>query len=536
MLQPQKNVTEFFRRVFRRAATAAPMVECLSNVEAGGVKWMFEIPANLWTDELRTHAKDELRHSQLMGEQAMRLRSALSDTELRADQALTARCLEATDRYLAKLFGRMFRLVSKHGDPQANAVEFHVLLSLVVERRLMSIYPAMSLHGCNELLCATARELINDEKEHLTRVSDALNPALALVGLTFEQLVMLEARLADQWVASLGEILGLTPEPVEVPAPAPSPAVAAPAPQKTVLLFPGLDSLFLASKLKRWLDVGSTQGALAEASEHLSTLTGAKEDLTAFLRDNGRPHLADFDRTLVALTGLQVGIARGLAQKQPWDLVLGCSHGDIARSVICGMLDLKNAVEVLWLFADLRKRCPEGSTANVRTVDGSPLSPEQLQWLEGEGAPVSRWSDTNATIAADLATLTRIGEVAREHGLKVKPVLPYPVHSPVMKPVTDLVRAVAHKWEIHASQWPVFSSVRVGWLNGADDVREEALESSVKPVRWVDTLQHLRQNESVTHFVNVGPSNTLTGWLLDPVKFPGVKITDAWDVMQGAAA
>src|SRR5262249_14784808 len=132
---------------------------------------------------------------------------------------------------------------------------------------------------------------------------------------------------------------------------------------KTVLLFPGLDALFLASKLKRWLINPTISVALNEASTARSRLTHQSEDLVIILEKFIRHHIADFDRTLVALTALQVGIARALAEKVSWDLVLGCSHGDIARSVVCEVVSFADAVDILWLFAELRKSCPKGGTA-----------------------------------------------------------------------------------------------------------------------------------------------------------------------------
>ncbi len=300
---------------------------------------------------------------------------------------------------------------------------------------------------------------------------------------------------------------------------------------KTVLLFPGLDAIFIASKLKRWLDLEAPAAALQEASRHLSALSGQPEDLAAFLRNANRPHLADFDRTLIALTALQIGVVRAIASRIEWNAVLGCSHGDIARSVISGILTYEQAVALLWTFATLRKDCPKGCTANVRTVDGTPLAKLHLDWLQAQGAPVSIWSDKNATIAGSNEQVDAIAQQSREHGLKVRPVLAYPVHSPVMQPSVDSLRQLAGAWPIGAPTWPVFSSVWVRYLNTPEDLREEGLAGAVQPIRWVETLHHLRQHEGFDHFINVGPSNTLTGWLFESPDFSGTKLTDAWDLL-----
>lgn len=301
---------------------------------------------------------------------------------------------------------------------------------------------------------------------------------------------------------------------------------------KTALLFPGLDALFLASKLTRWLHNPSAIAGLSESSGYLSQLTGQNEDLADFLAREARPHLADFDRTLVALSALQIGIARALhGSGQTWDVVVGCSHGDIGRSVLCESLSFKSSVEILWSFAELRKSCPEGCTANVRTTDGSPLKPAHIQWLNDQKVPVSTWSENNATIAGPSEQIQSLAALSREYGLKIKPVLPYPVHSPTMGPSAEVMRTQAPRWNIAPPCWPVFSSVWVRYLQTPDDIRTEGLEGSVSPVRWVETLETLVQKEGVRRFLNVGPSNTLTQWAFSSPRLKGVDIQDGWDLL-----
>jgi [acyl-carrier-protein] S-malonyltransferase len=297
------------------------------------------------------------------------------------------------------------------------------------------------------------------------------------------------------------------------------------------LLFPGLDAVFVASKLKRWLSHESTSASLAEASRLLSALSGQKEDLAGFLEKSGRPHIADFDRTLIALTALQIGIVRAIATRIEWDILLGCSHGDVARSVIAGVLTYDQAILLLWTFATLRKDAPKGCTANVRTVDGTPLSLAHFEWLAAKGAPISVWSDKNATIAGTVEHMDAISGEGRENGLKIRPVLSYPVHSPVMQPAADALRAIGEGWPLAEPKGRIFSSVWVRFLKGPEDIREEGLAGAVQPIRWVETLKHLHLKEGVSHFINVGPSNTLTGWLFESEDFAGTRLTDGWDLL-----
>lgn len=300
---------------------------------------------------------------------------------------------------------------------------------------------------------------------------------------------------------------------------------------KTALLFPGLDALFVTSKLQRWVEVPEVRASLSETNQILSQLTGQAENLERLVTASSRPHLADFDRTTIALAGIQIGIARAVQKKQSWDVVVGCSHGDIARSVVCGVLKLNDAVEIIWTFAQLRKDCPEGKTANVRTVDGSPLKDAQIEWLASQGATLSQWSTHHATVAATQDVIDQILPMSRERNLKVKPIFPFAVHSPAMSPLADQFRALSPKWELGESQWPIFSSVHAKFLGNVDEIRKEAIAGAVSAIAWTRALASLCDEHGVRRFLNVGPSNALTGWTFGSLATEGVVVQDAWDIL-----
>jgi len=297
----------------------------------------------------------------------------------------------------------------------------------------------------------------------------------------------------------------------------------------SVLLFPGLDSLFLASKLKRWIEIPKVRNSLIEASGYLSSMTGIHENLESFLMTTTRPHLADFDRSMIALMAVQIGIARALGEVKQWDLILGCSHGDLARSVTAQAVQYADAVELVWSFSELKKQLPQGYTANVRTVDGSKLSIEQIKWLEvDQQLPVSRWCENNASVAGFREDLDRAAAHSRELGIKIKPVLPLPVHSPVMRSIAENLRYVLPMTKLSEPKWPLFSSVWVRFLTGREEIQEEAVWGAFSPVRWLESVQSLIRDHGITEFINVGPSNALTGWALTT---PGMKFVDAWEIL-----
>jgi acyl transferase domain-containing protein len=302
----------------------------------------------------------------------------------------------------------------------------------------------------------------------------------------------------------------------------------------TYAIFPGLDALFVDTQTRRWLADPDVAATLDDTSAILSALTGEQESLGTFLRSHRRPHLVDFDRMLVALTAVQVGIARAALRHIQFDGLTGCSHGDIARLVIAESLSLDDAIDLLWVFAEMRKRCPAGSTAFVRSIHGD-LSAEQLEWLATTAVTLSQWSARHATAAGTHEAMAAIRKPALALGIKVKPVLPYPVHSPVMAPAVEEIFGHAPRWRVNAPRLPLFSSVYVRPIVTPQDIIDEAATGAVSPVRWMDTLVALTNDHGVRRLVNIGPSNTLTDWVFESPRVQQVDMLDAWDICNPAS-
>lgn len=298
------------------------------------------------------------------------------------------------------------------------------------------------------------------------------------------------------------------------------------------ILFPGLDSLFVASKIKRWLDFDFIQQSLNETSVKLSELTNQSEDLLTFIRDTHRPYLVDLDRSLVCLTVLQVSIATNLrSQIKDLGLIQGCSHGDIARSVMVESISLNDAIEILWSFTFLRKLLPDGVTATVRTKDGTPISEAHIAWFDAEETPISLWSKEHGTIGSETHKIEALAKLAAEKNLKIKNMLPFPVHTPSLKPAIELLKQTSNLWPVSDPKHGTVSSVWVKDILTGQELKDEVLAGAIQPVRWIETLDYLYHTKKIREFINIGPSNTLTSWVFESNQYPDLKVIEAWDLL-----
>ena len=303
---------------------------------------------------------------------------------------------------------------------------------------------------------------------------------------------------------------------------------------KTLFLFPGLDAVLDAGKIRRWLDVPFIRQTLESASQSLSEATGKKQSLVDLFANMRRPQDVDEDLIHIGLIAIQYAIAMESEKRVVPDILTGCSHGDLGRMAFAGCLPLWDTIHMAWASAQLRTQCVPGVNASARSVSGR-LTAEQLDWLRKQDIVVSQWTHHHATVAGSLETISNLRERAFKRGLKMHVLLRVPVHSPLMRPVVDEALRISQQFVLQPPRYPIFSSVYVRRIKNADELKQEAVDASLSEIRWMETLSRLIDEEDVRRIICIGPSSTLANWIMEDDNIKGIEVVDAWDLCREPA-
>lgn len=200
---------DFFPRILATEHVAAvSFLECIADLELFGARWILALEPRHWSADLQRHALDEVRHSDSARRAARGLRSLLSDKDLAREARATAIGLKATDDYLSLLSQRVFRAVRRRlGRDWTEPC--YVLLSFLIERRLMAIYPHLASLSFSSEVQEMARRLIADEKRHLGFVVPKLVDRCEATGFDKKHWVELEESLAQPWFAAVAHASSL---------------------------------------------------------------------------------------------------------------------------------------------------------------------------------------------------------------------------------------------------------------------------------------------------------------------------------------
>lgn len=115
-------------------------------------------------------------------------------------------------------------------------------------------------------------------------------------------------------------------------------------------------------------------------------------------------------------------------------------------------------------------------------------------------------------IAGNAAAVDRAIAAAKEAGAKRAVLLPVsvPSHCALMKPAADKLSDYLRNIAIDRPGMALIHNVDVMSHTSPDVIRNALIEQLYQPVRWVDTIEFMR-NQGVIRFVECGPGKVLTG-------------------------
>jgi [acyl-carrier-protein] S-malonyltransferase len=227
------------------------------------------------------------------------------------------------------------------------------------------------------------------------------------------------------------------------------------------------------------------------------------------LTENTQPALLT-----VSIAALAVLRERGASP----DYVAGHSLGEYSALVAAGSLAFTDAVRLVRKRGQyMQEAVPPGvgaMAAILRLPDG------KLEGVLDEAArgEVVTAANLNApeqlVIAGHAGAVARAIDLAKAAGARRAVLLPVsaPFHCPLMKPAQERLRADLEATEFRALTYPLVNNWAAAEVRSGAEAREGLYQQVPNPVRWVDSIQYLRA-QNTTRFLEVGSGSVLTGLL-----------------------
>jgi len=197
-------------------------------------------------------------------------------------------------------------------------------------------------------------------------------------------------------------------------------------------------------------------------------------------------------------------------------VMAGHSLGEYSALVASGAISFKDALPLVRFRADVMQSAVAegiGAMAAVLGLDDDAVRAVCAEAAQGEVLEaVNLNSPGQVVIAGHKAAVERGMALAKEKGAKRALPLPVsvPSHCALMKPAAEELRGYLQDVAINTSAIPVLHNADVASYNDAAQIKDALVRQLYSPVRWVETVQFIRQ-QGVVATAESGPGKVLAG-------------------------
>jgi [acyl-carrier-protein] S-malonyltransferase len=200
----------------------------------------------------------------------------------------------------------------------------------------------------------------------------------------------------------------------------------------------------------------------------------------------------------------------------------GHSLGEYTALVAAEALSFEDAVKLVRLRGEAMQRAvPAGVGTMAALLACSPELAERAcrEAANGEAvSPANFNAPGQVVIAGSAAAVERACAIASEAGARPMPLkVSAPFHCALMQPAADVMQSALAAIHFATPQFPVLSNVDVLPHTDREGTLARLVAQVTSPVQWERTLLAMAER-GVTHAIEVGPGNVLTGCVKRTIK------------------
>ena len=238
-------------------------------------------------------------------------------------------------------------------------------------------------------------------------------------------------------------------------------------------------------------------------------------DLKAVMFEGSEEELKDTKNTQPAIVAMSLVLEKLLREKGivP-NYVAGHSVGEYAAVGSAGFLTVEDAVKLTSLRGKAMSEVSaqvEGSMAAIIGLESDKIE-EALKGIDGIVEAVNFNEPKQTVIAGEKEAIGKACIVLKEAGARraMELAVSGPFHSSLMKPAGEILKAALEEFDFKSATTPLIGNTTAKEITDVDSLKEELYRQSFGPVKWVDTINALKE-AGVTKIYEIGPGKVLNG-------------------------
>lgn len=253
-----------------------------------------------------------------------------------------------------------------------------------------------------------------------------------------------------------------------------------------------------------------------DAKQEFDTIFSSLDfDLKSVMFEGTEEELKQTKNTQPAIVAMSLVLEKLIRLKgiKP-DFVAGHSVGEYAAIASAGFLSLNETIKLTSARGRAMNEVSisvNGGMAAVMGMESAKIK-EILKTIDGKVEAVNFNEPNQTVIAGELFAIEKACIAIKEAGAKraIQLAVSGPFHSSLMKPAGEILKEEAKKYNFKKAQTPIVLNTSVEITDKPEDIINEIYVQSFGPVRWVETIQKLKE-QGVTKIYEIGPGKVLSG-------------------------
>lgn len=278
-----------------------------------------------------------------------------------------------------------------------------------------------------------------------------------------------------------------------------------------VFLFPGQGS----QKVGMGRDFNHKFEFAKKRFEEINTILGY--DLKTIILEGPESDLVATQNTQPALFTIESIITDLLKEQEISPSVcLGHSLGEYSALYAAGVFSFADGLQIVAKRGKLMAQAGKISPGTMAAIIGLPKYQidNVLSYIkEGTVVSANENSPQQIVISGDIKAVDMACDDLKKAGAKLCKKLPVSgaFHSPLMEPAAADLAEFLNQIPFRDAHCPVITNVTAKAENKAQILKELLIKQLLSPVRWVESMEWIKENEENLDCLEVGPGKVLQG-------------------------
>ena len=295
-------------------------------------------------------------------------------------------------------------------------------------------------------------------------------------------------------------------------------------------IFPGFDSLDCLDNRINSLQIPFVRSRLLDAERVLKERKLPSAVFAEFIAQENSVLQENYDLLIVCSFAIQVGIYEHLlANDIEPDVLVGCSLGDLARTVCAGAISFDDMVEHAFHFGACLKKNRNGAV--LRCTASQALDRESIERSLPDNLFLSVYqTPSRFLLSGSKRDLFAWSQSRLAKNLKTSWMIDLPLHSPLMQPTLESMWPALSSTNFDSPKVPIFSAVNGNKIDSGKLFADEFKDNIRGCIDWVAAMDKLKSNTKVSELISIGPAATLIKFCSSIPASAELKMTDGFAI------